>query len=245
MVTILNDSQRAAYLDAMGITVFLSRFNELGEPLLHPKIIMAPRIGDSAILPAIQIQPVIETIEDQPPVVTSNQAVLEATIAPSDEVVEESNTSTQLDDDVITESVEDPEIRFSVMVHYHTSGVAILDVCDHQLGHQRAHNDLCVAIIQALCHEPSTESNQFSWPVVNMPRMDRRLSKARVSTKAFLNAFTQRCPVSLMIVMGDRSDVITTENIQQVNIDFSLSDILTGSVSKSVAWQALRKYRQK
>jgi hypothetical protein len=249
----LNESLRAAYLDAMGVTVYLPRFDDLGQPLVHSKVVMTPRCGDVIKLPA---QAALTVASDTTSV--DQAAISETLVTPAkpsnalDVLVEVPNdapsaiSSVQPVDQVTAEpdneTGDDPDTKFSALIMYHSSGIALVDICRHDLGHQRAHSELGAAIIRALCKDFPVESNQFSWPVVNMPRMDRRLSKARISSQAFLSAFSQRCPISLLVSLGDDDNVFALDSLETRRLDFSLSDLLQGRYSKRDAWQALKDF---
>lgn len=243
-------AERTAYLDAMGVTVWQPRFADDSPQ----RIVMAPRLGDKHILPAavfaspadIQVEadvpqevPATTQFESVPAPVVEQPSEPEVTPVPVPTLAQE---PVAVAEDVKPEN--DPDVAFTVQIQYHTSGIALLDICQHTLGHQRAHQDLGAAIVTALCGPGELENNQFTWPVVNIPRMDRRRSQARASTKAFLTSFAQRCDIETVICTGDSLDIIEAENLNIVRLAFSLTDLLQGHVSKRDAWQQLKGYKR-
>lgn len=244
-------AERTAYLDAMGVTMWQPRFADDGP---H-RIVMAPRLGDKHILPAAVFASPADLQVDAPDVPQEVQAAtqFESVAAPVVEQPSEpeltpvpaaslAQESVAMAEDVKTQN--DPDVAFTVQIQYHTSGIALLDICQHTLGHQRAHQDLGAAIVTALCGPGELENNQFTWPVVNIPRMDRRRSQARASTKAFLSSFAQRCDIETVICTGDSLDIVEADNLNIVRLTFSLSDLLQGQVSKRDAWQQLKGYKR-
>lgn len=250
----MNESQRAAYLDAMGVTVYLPRFDDLGQPLVHSKVVMAPRCGDPITLPsqtALAVEEVVAPVEQETisESIDSSARPANALDAFNDIPTDKTSNNTadqpvlENSETVVNAAAEDPETKFSALIMYHSCGIAFVDICHHNLGHQRAHIELGAAIIKALCDDVPSESNQFSWPVVNMPRIDRRLSKARMSSQAFLSSFSQRCPISLLVSLGDKDNVFALDTLEIQRLDFCLSDLLQGQFSKREAWQALKQFR--
>lgn len=238
----MDAAQRIAYLDAMGVPLWKPRLgedNNAGE-----KLLMAPRWGDVQILPTFQVaatqQAHIFHIDENHAEVTPSASLVEQTIdipftanpSPS-----ESSVDTEFDAEI---NDADPDVQFTAIVKYHPSGVALVDVCEHALGHQRAHHELCEAMLLALCGHGQLSCNEFVWPVVNMPRMDRRRSKARASTKAFLTAFGQRHDIKTLICLGDKLHNVDVDHPALTTLAFSITDLLQGHISKREAWQQLR-----
>ena len=243
-------AERNAYLDAMGVTVWQPRFADDSPQ----RIVMAPRLGDKHILPAAvfaspaAIQVEADVPQEAPAATQLDRVAAPVVEQPSEPEVTPAPAPTLAQEPVaISEDVkakDDPDVAFTVQIQYHTSGIALLDICQHTLGHQRAHQDLGAAIVAALCGPGELENNQFTWPVVNIPRMDRRRSQARASTKAFLSSFAQRCKIDTLICTGDSLDIIEAENLNIVRLSFSLTDLLQGQVSKRDAWQQLKGYKR-
>lgn|GEM_PF-2782987 len=254
----MDAAQRLAYLDAMGVPVWLPRV-ELGVDHSASRLVMAPRVGDLQILPqsiiaqeknlpdqtdqvSVDIENTASPIlgEDNLPPETSK-----AFDAPEDanEVVADTQQCTEASINLSeVNTVDDTEVKFTVIIKYHSSALALVDVCQHPLGHQQAHHELATAILQALCAQEALATNEFSWPVANIPRLDRRLSHARISMKAFLQAFEQRNPIKTLLCFGDNLPVIDDSSVNIIRFNFSLTDVLQGKCSKREVWQKLREF---
>ncbi len=246
----MDQSQRTAYLDAMGVTVWQPRVVDSDDQ----RIVMAPRLGDKHLLPELLFFASAENLaEDSAPLVESVVVDTDVVAVPVNEpssksVVSQPAEHIQAQEPVLiadeADTQADPDVAFTIQIQYHPAGFALLDICQHKLGHQRAHHDLGAAIVLALCGPAELEDNQFTWPVVNMPRMDRRRSQARSSTKAFLASFAQRCKIETLVCTGDTLDIIDAENLNILRLPFSLTDLLQGQISKRDAWQQLKVHRR-
>lgn len=243
----MDAAQRIAYLDAMGVPLWQPRLGE--DALVGEKFVMAPRWGDVQILPTLPLADIQSEktphVNEQHVEQPTNASLVEhkgeitLTANPSDSNLPvEAELDSGVDED-------DPDVQFTAIVKYHPSGVALVDVCAHSLGHQRAHHELCEAILMALCGSGQLSCNEFVWPVVNMPRMDRRCSKARASMKAFLTAFGQRHDIKTTICLGDTRHIISSDHPEVTKLGFSVTDLLQGHVTKQEAWQQLRGLARK
>ena len=167
-------AERTAYLDAMGVTLWQPRFADDSPQ----RIVMAPRLGDKHILPAavfasptdiqVDAQDVPQEVPQEVPATTQFESVPAPVVEqPSEPEVTPVPVPTLAQEPVaVAEDVKpenDPDVAFTVQIQYHTSGIALLDICQHTLGHQRAHQDLGAAIVTALCGPGELENNQFTW----------------------------------------------------------------------------------
>lgn len=243
----MDAAQRIAYLDAMGVTMWQPRSGIDPKDLLSGNVVMAPRVGDRHILPIDFSRPPehVQTTSMDSPTTTAASVDSPSELSVEPPIPSLSELSDQATGEESTPPIpleDDPDVLFTAMVKYHPKGVALIDVCQHELGHQRAHHELCQAVLHALCGHDGLSNNEFVWPVVNMPRMDRRRSKARSSTKAFLSAFGQRHDIALLLCLGDSQHTIDSGDIATVRLSFSMTDLLQGIVSKREAWQQLRGF---
>lgn len=226
------------YLSAIGIEQWIPRVDVVDSSQMSNKLLMYPRFGDVPVLaePDLLLQ---DHIEVQPAIENTEFKKIDDHENVDIKTTEELTTDIQASDIHGDDIQDDPVVRFTVQVTS-ANGLAFIDLCMHQLGHQRAHQQLAEAMMMALTKTESVSTDNFVWPVANNPRIDSRFSAAQSASRSFLASLQTRHEIKHIVILSKANDYFSNNDLTKSVFDFSLSDILERKVSKPLVWQKLQ-----